>query len=222
MPLTKVNVFEAAKKLEQPLSVTNLAQVDDFLMRVFLCQGAVGWHRHEDQDELFFVQSGEIILESERGSVLLSPGEMAAAPKWVAHRSRSVLRSIVLLFEGTFTFARRNGDRHTPSEEHAVTLPKVDVRQVAQTLTQPFSTAFLLRVDDCTVRVARAAGQAAWQTLTWNELAFVMDGEAVVETAEESAALSAGDLVVLDKGGRYRWAAPLSATLVLFGKQSDR
>ncbi len=53
--------------------------------------------RHTDQDELFLVYSGTISLESDWGTVILRPGELAVIPKGLGHRSSALMRSHVLL-----------------------------------------------------------------------------------------------------------------------------
>ena len=89
----------------------DLVQVDDLALSIYLCQGTMPLHRHLDQDELFLVHSGTISLESEWGTAILRPGELAVAPKGVGHRSSSLLRSLVLLLQPRLMVNRRNGDR---------------------------------------------------------------------------------------------------------------
>ena len=81
MPLDKINVLQEADSLTEPLAVATLTRVEDFVVMVYICQGAVAWHKHEDQDELFFVQDGEIALETDLGHVVLREGEMAVVPR---------------------------------------------------------------------------------------------------------------------------------------------
>ena len=54
MPIVKINVLEEAKNLAQPFLVVDLAEIDDFAARLFVSEGMVAWHKHIDQEQLFF------------------------------------------------------------------------------------------------------------------------------------------------------------------------
>lgn len=65
-----------------------------------LFRGEYHWHRHVEEDELFYVVKGSIIIEMRGGEdVALSRGQMCVVPRNVEHRPRSVEPSLVLLFE---------------------------------------------------------------------------------------------------------------------------
>ncbi|MDX1642181.1 MAG: cupin domain-containing protein [Balneolaceae bacterium] len=47
--------------------------------------GAVTWHKHDDQDEVFIVHKGELTIRLRDGNVDLKEGEMFIVPKGVEH-----------------------------------------------------------------------------------------------------------------------------------------
>ena len=111
LELEIISIADQAGRLTEPFTMIDLASIDDLVLSVFLCQGTLPRHRHLDQDELFLVHSGTISLESDWGTAILRPGEMAVAPKGVGHRSSSLLNSQVLLLQPRLMVNRRNGNR---------------------------------------------------------------------------------------------------------------
>jgi len=83
--LKKLNVSQVAAQLAQPFLMVNVARVGDIVVSVYICQGMLERHQHIDNDELFWVYEGTILLESEWGEVRLRPGELAVVPKGVEH-----------------------------------------------------------------------------------------------------------------------------------------
>lgn len=77
-----------------------LTTVNDAVVRLGIFEGDFPWHKHVDQDELFFVLEGEIVLDVEgREPVRLRVHEGFTVPKNVMHRPRSPQRSAVLMVE---------------------------------------------------------------------------------------------------------------------------
>ncbi len=148
--IQKVDLTAVAKKLTEPYMLVELAHVEEFAARLFICQGGIAWHKHIDEDELFFVYEGEISLESEWGSHTLRTGELAVVPKGVTHRSTSSLRSVVLLFEQRL-FVLRGRDR----------LNKVSVKEAVEGLT-PFSPLDLASVDGFVAQAVVYQGRSNW------------------------------------------------------------
>jgi mannose-6-phosphate isomerase-like protein (cupin superfamily) len=77
-----------------------LTTVNDAVVRLGIFEGDFPWHKHDDQDEFFFVLDGEIALDVEgRESVHLQVHQGFTVPKGVMHRPRSQQRSAVLMVE---------------------------------------------------------------------------------------------------------------------------
>jgi mannose-6-phosphate isomerase-like protein (cupin superfamily) len=51
--------------------------------------GSTEWHSHDDQDEVFVVTSGELVVGLRTGDVTLRSGEMLIVPRGVEHRPRA-------------------------------------------------------------------------------------------------------------------------------------
>ena len=76
-----------------------LCTINDSVARLGIMQGEYHWHKHDNDDEFFFVLEGEFIIEFEDKSVTLKPQQGLMVPKGVMHRPRSPEKSVVLMFE---------------------------------------------------------------------------------------------------------------------------
>ena len=98
--IAKVNVEGEVRKLDKPWSPVDLAKVNNQVIRLARLEGEFHWHKHTDEDELFYVFKGEIVIQlRDQPNIRLKEGEMAVIPKNVEHCPKSIKTSYVLLFE---------------------------------------------------------------------------------------------------------------------------
>lgn len=57
------------------------------------------WHKHDHEDEMFLVISGEMKMELHDKTVYVKPGEFIIIPKGVEHKPSAEQEAHVLLFE---------------------------------------------------------------------------------------------------------------------------
>jgi mannose-6-phosphate isomerase-like protein (cupin superfamily) len=76
-----------------------LCKVNDSVIRLGVMQGEYHWHKHERDDEFFFVLEGRFIIDLEGRSVELKPLEGFVVPKGVLHRTRAPERAVILMAE---------------------------------------------------------------------------------------------------------------------------
>jgi mannose-6-phosphate isomerase-like protein (cupin superfamily) len=77
-----------------------LCQVNESVVRLGIVQGEYHWHKHDDDDELFFTLEGKLIVDIEDGeSIELSPQQGYVVPKGVVHRTRALEKTIILMVE---------------------------------------------------------------------------------------------------------------------------
>ena len=76
-----------------------LCKVNDSVVRLGVMQGEYHWHKHDNDDEFFFVLSGTFIIDLEGRSVALSPRQGFVVPKGVIHRTRAPEKAVVLMVE---------------------------------------------------------------------------------------------------------------------------
>jgi mannose-6-phosphate isomerase-like protein (cupin superfamily) len=77
-----------------------LCEVNDCVVRLGVVQGEFHWHKHDSEDEFFFVVDGRLIIDLEDRSVELLPKQGFTIPKGVVHRTRAPVRTAMLMVEG--------------------------------------------------------------------------------------------------------------------------
>jgi mannose-6-phosphate isomerase-like protein (cupin superfamily) len=76
-----------------------LCKVNDSVVRIGVVEGEYHWHKHEADDEFFYVVEGKLLIDLEGRTVDLAPRQGFVLPKGVMHRTRAPQRTVVLMFE---------------------------------------------------------------------------------------------------------------------------
>ncbi|HZR17480.1 MAG TPA: cupin domain-containing protein [Verrucomicrobiae bacterium] len=76
-----------------------LCRVNDSVVRLGVMQGEYHWHKHDHDDEFFFVIEGRFIIDLEGRSVELAPRQGFVVPRGVMHRTRAPERTVILMVE---------------------------------------------------------------------------------------------------------------------------
>jgi mannose-6-phosphate isomerase-like protein (cupin superfamily) len=86
-------------RMDHPWWNRTLTQVNDSVVRIGCFQGEFHWHKHEKDDEFFFVLEGSFVIDFEDRTVTLEKHQGITVSKGVMHRPRSPERSVVLMVE---------------------------------------------------------------------------------------------------------------------------
>jgi ethanolamine utilization protein EutQ (cupin superfamily) len=76
-----------------------LCKVNDSVIRLGVMQGEYHWHKHDNDDEFFFVLEGHFIIDLEGRTIDLGPQQGVVVPKGVTHRTRAPERAVLLMVE---------------------------------------------------------------------------------------------------------------------------
>ena len=76
-----------------------LCQVNASVVRVGVVEGEYHWHKHDDDDEFFFVLEGHFVIDLQDRSVDLQPQQGFVVPKGIRHRTRAPDRAVILMVE---------------------------------------------------------------------------------------------------------------------------
>jgi mannose-6-phosphate isomerase-like protein (cupin superfamily) len=76
-----------------------LCKVNDSVVRVGIIEGEYHWHKHDNDDEFFYVVEGKLLIEFEDRTVELAPRQGFVVPKGVVHRTRAPQRTVILMVE---------------------------------------------------------------------------------------------------------------------------
>jgi len=78
-----------------------LCQVNDCVVRLGVLQGEFHWHKHDEEDEFFFVLQGKFLIDLENETITLEPHQGYTIPRGVVHRTRAPERTAILMVEGS-------------------------------------------------------------------------------------------------------------------------
>jgi mannose-6-phosphate isomerase-like protein (cupin superfamily) len=80
-----------------------LCQVNGSVVRLGVVEGEYHWHKHDDDDEFFYVVEGQLLIDlkvdQEDKTVALQPRQGFVVPKGVTHRTRATERTVILMVE---------------------------------------------------------------------------------------------------------------------------
>jgi mannose-6-phosphate isomerase-like protein (cupin superfamily) len=83
----------------QPWSNRTLTQVNDAVVRLGVLEGDFHWHKHDDEDEFFYVIEGQLDIELPDRMVSLLPGQGVTVPRGVMHFPHARGRTVALMVE---------------------------------------------------------------------------------------------------------------------------
>lgn len=76
-----------------------LCRVNDSVVRLGVMQGEYHWHKHDKDDEFFFVLDGSFYIDLESRVVELKRWQGFTVPKGVVHRTRAPERAVIMMVE---------------------------------------------------------------------------------------------------------------------------
>ncbi|MEK6153118.1 cupin domain-containing protein [Flavobacteriaceae bacterium 3-367] len=76
-----------------------LTKVNNSVVRIGIVEGDYHWHKHDDDDEFFFVLSGKLYIDLKDKTIELNPNEGTTISKGVLHRPRAPKKTVMLMVE---------------------------------------------------------------------------------------------------------------------------
>jgi mannose-6-phosphate isomerase-like protein (cupin superfamily) len=98
-PLEVVDEKQLADDCEYKWYNQTLCKVNESVVRLGVVEGEYHWHKHDDDDEFFYVVEGELLIDLEDKTVALQPRQGFVVPKGVTHRTRATERTVILMVE---------------------------------------------------------------------------------------------------------------------------
>jgi mannose-6-phosphate isomerase-like protein (cupin superfamily) len=99
-PLQVVDVPALIASCRERWYNQTLCRVNDSVVRLGVIQGEYHWHKHDTEDEFFYVVEGQLLIDLEGRTVELQPRQGFVVPKGILHRTRAPERTIILMVEG--------------------------------------------------------------------------------------------------------------------------
>jgi mannose-6-phosphate isomerase-like protein (cupin superfamily) len=80
-----------------------LCKVNGSVVRVAFIEGEYHWHKHDQDDEFFYVVDGRLLIDlrdqNPERTVALNPGQALVVPRGIVHRTRAPQRTTILMVE---------------------------------------------------------------------------------------------------------------------------
>jgi mannose-6-phosphate isomerase-like protein (cupin superfamily) len=76
-----------------------LTQVNESVVRIGIVQGEFHWHKHDHDDEFFFVLEGQLLIDLEDRTIELNAMQGTTITKGVMHRPRAPQKTVMLMVE---------------------------------------------------------------------------------------------------------------------------
>jgi len=77
----------------------SLSKVNESVLRIAIVEGEYHWHKHDNDDELFFVLEGKLFVDTESQTFELNKYQGITIPKGVIHRTRAPFKTVMLMIE---------------------------------------------------------------------------------------------------------------------------
>jgi mannose-6-phosphate isomerase-like protein (cupin superfamily) len=107
--VTRLDVkFAHLQKMDIPLMVKEctdkwfnqtLTKVNESVVRIGIVEGEYHWHKHDNDDEFFFVLEGQLLIDLEDQTIELNPHQGVTITKGVMHRPRAPRKTVMLMVE---------------------------------------------------------------------------------------------------------------------------
>ena len=103
--MSNISLEHYLAKVGDYFSPKVIDEVNDVYIKVAKIKGEkVPWHNHENDDELFYVVKGSLLLEIEnQDEITMNPGDLFVVKKGVQHRVSSTKETHIMLIEGKTT-----------------------------------------------------------------------------------------------------------------------
>lgn len=83
----KINLEEKFAKINNYWHPYIIAELNENFVKLAKLKGELVWHSHQEEDEMFVVISGKLMMDFKDGETISTePGEILIVPKGVEHR----------------------------------------------------------------------------------------------------------------------------------------
>ena len=101
--MEKVNLRQKFSLFKDHWSPTIAGELNGQQVKLVKLYGEFVWHKHDDEDELFYVTKGSFVMELRDKNIELNEGEFLIVPRGVEHRPVANEECWVVLFEPAST-----------------------------------------------------------------------------------------------------------------------
>lgn len=117
--MSAINLNEKLNLFQETWTPKIIGELNGQQVKLAKLKGEFVWHQHENEDELFYVVKGQLIIELRDQTITLKEREMYIVPRGVEHKPIAHEEVHVMLFEPVST-------AHTGDVEHELTKDELD------------------------------------------------------------------------------------------------
>lgn len=114
-----INIKEKLSLFNDQWTPKIIGELNGQHVKLAKLKGEFVWHAHENEDELFYVVKGSLIIELRDTTVTLNEGEMYIVPRGVEHKPIAHEEVHIMLFEPAVI-------KHTGDVKHELTKEQLD------------------------------------------------------------------------------------------------
>jgi len=97
--LERMDIPQMVAACKDPWFNQTLTQVNESVVRLGIVEGEYHWHKHDRDDEFFFVLEGQLLIDLEDRTIELNPQQGVTITKGVMHRPRAPKKTVMLMVE---------------------------------------------------------------------------------------------------------------------------
>jgi mannose-6-phosphate isomerase-like protein (cupin superfamily) len=94
-----IDIPEMVRQCKDKWFNQTLTLVNDSVVRLAIVEGEYHWHKHDNDDEFFFVLEGQLLVDLEDRIIELNPFQGVTISKKVMHRTRAPKKTVLLTVE---------------------------------------------------------------------------------------------------------------------------
>src|SRR6185312_13625543 len=97
--LQRIDVPEMVRACTDKWFNETLTRVNESVVRIGIVEGEYHWHKHDNDDEFFFVLEGQLLVDLEDRTIQLNPGQGVTVTRGVVHRTMAPKKTVMLMVE---------------------------------------------------------------------------------------------------------------------------
>jgi mannose-6-phosphate isomerase-like protein (cupin superfamily) len=101
--MKKINIQQKLSLFQDYWNPRIVGELNGQQVKLVKFKGEFVWHKHDHEDEMFFVVSGKFKMELQDKTVEIGEGEFLIVPKGIEHRPVAEEEVCVMLFEPAST-----------------------------------------------------------------------------------------------------------------------
>lgn len=97
--IQRVGLAESFSLIDEYWAPTIVGELNGQCVKLAKFAGEFIWHQHDNEDELFLVIRGKLLMKTPGGEIVLEPGALTIVPRGTQHQPVALEECHVLLFE---------------------------------------------------------------------------------------------------------------------------